>query len=81
MKRKPFQVEDDGRVICDMNVDGTPWYNKNLRQERVIPRKSVKNQQMTRAESWRYVWYSTLAVLLVGSVFAATWVLFILFCT
>ena len=81
MKHKSFQYDDDDTVVCNMNVDGTPWHNKNFPQERALAHKSVQNQQMTRAESWRYVWYSVLAVLLVGSVFSVTWVLFILFCT
>lgn len=25
---------DDGRVIADMNVEGLPWYRKNLRKKK-----------------------------------------------
>lgn len=25
------QIEDDGRTIADMNLEGTPWFRKNRR--------------------------------------------------
>lgn len=25
------QIEDDGRTVADMNLEGTPWFRKNRR--------------------------------------------------
>lgn len=34
-KKKTKEVPaDDGRVIADMNVEGLPWYRKNLRKKK-----------------------------------------------
>lgn len=27
------KFEDDGRTIADMNIEGTPWYRKNLNEQ------------------------------------------------
>lgn len=81
MKHKTFQHDDDDTVICDMNVDGTPWHNKKLHQEIATTRMGVQNQQMTRSETRLYTWYSLLAGLVVVTVFSLGWVLFVLFCT
>ncbi len=75
--------DDDGRVICSMDVPGMRWHDKRVRREerqerqaRVMP----QGEQMTRSEARRYTWYSTLAGLVIASVFSLTWILFVLFC-
>jgi hypothetical protein len=73
--------DDDGRVICDMDVDGLPWHDKRIRRENRAARNQVQAGQMTRSEARRYTWYAILAGLLVVSVFSITWILFVLFCT
>jgi hypothetical protein len=73
--------DDDGRVICDMDIDGLPWHDKRVRRENRAARNQVQAGQMTRSEARRYTWYAILAGLLVVSVFSITWILFVLFCT
>jgi hypothetical protein len=75
------QDEDDGRVICDMDVEGMRWHDKKVRRKTTEPHKVTQGTQLTRSEMWRYNWYSILAGMLIVSVFSITWVLFILFCT
>ena len=73
--------DDDDRVICDMDVDGMRWHDKNIRREKYATRKVTQSEQMTRSEIQRFTWYAVLAGLLIALVFSVTWVLFILFCT
>jgi hypothetical protein len=79
-QQKKFE-DDDGRVICDMDIDGLPWHDKRVRRENRAARNQVQAGQMTRSEVRRYTWYAILAGLLVVSVFSITWILFVLFCT
>ena len=79
MEDKTTQYDDDdGRVIIDMNVEGTPWHDKHSRQK---THQGVPGNQLTKSQARLYTWYSIRAGLLVGFVFSATWVLFVLFCT
>ena len=77
--------DDDGRVICDMNVEGMSWYNQNIsrvsdyRQSRVKASPSKASAVMTRSEAVRYTWYSVLAGLTIVAVFGVAWILFTLF--
>jgi hypothetical protein len=73
--------DDDGRVICNMDVEGMRWHDKRVRREQKAARAAQQGNQMTRAETLRYAWYSVLAGLLIVGAFSAVWVLFILFCT
>lgn len=82
MERKPEKFDDDdGRVICNMNVEGMPWYNRRLRHQKGAASDQPEGEQMTQAEARLYTWHALLAGLFVALVFSATWVLFILFCT
>jgi len=82
MKPQPKQYDaDDGRVVCNMDVDGMRWHDKRIRREKYATRKNAQAEQMTRSETRRYTWYAVLAALLIVLVFSVTWVLFILFCT
>ncbi len=80
--------DDDGRVICSMDVEGMPWHDRRARRERKAAHNAAESmvqpaplgEPMTRAEMRRYVWNSVLAGLLIVAVFSAVWVLFILFC-
>ena len=82
MKKQPRRYDDDdGRVICSMDVEGTRWHDKAVRRREIETRRVAQGEQMTRSEAWRYTWYAVLAGLLIVAVFAVTWVLFILFCT
>ncbi len=82
MKYKPKQYDDDdGSVVCNMDVDGMPWHDKRVQLEETSTRENVQGDQMTKSEARLYTWYSVLAGMLVVLVFSATWVLFTLFCT
>ncbi len=69
--------DDNGMTVADMNVEGTPWYNKDRSQKS----KSDPNQQLTRYEARRYNFYALLAGLLVASIFSGVWILLTLFMT
>jgi hypothetical protein len=73
--------EDDGRVICNMNVDGMRWHDKATRRKIFAARQVAHGEQMTKSEARRFTWYAVQAGLIVALVFSAAWVLFILFCT
>lgn len=79
-ERKKYD-DDDGRVICNMDVEGMRWHDKRVRREQKAARAAQPGSQMTRSETLRYAWYSVLAGLLIVGAFSAVWVLFILFCT
>ncbi len=82
MARQAKQYDDDdGRVICNMDVEGTPWHDRRVAREQKVASRPNYAPAITRSESRRYTWYSLLAGLTVASVFSITWVLFILFCT
>ena len=73
--------DDDGRVICDMDVEGLRWHDKRKRHDEIVKRRAISHDQMTQSEARQYTWHAILAALLMVSVFSITWVLFILFCT
>jgi hypothetical protein len=73
--------DDDGRVICNMDVDGMRWQDKAARGKKNAPRQAAAFDQMTKSEARQFTWYAIKAALFVASVFSVVWVLFILFCT
>ncbi len=82
MEKKPKQYDDDdGRVICSMDVDGTPWRDRRIRPQAGVTPGRNPGVQMTAADARKYSWYSLLAGLLIVLVFSVTWILFTLFCT
>ena len=80
-------ADDDGRVICDMNVEGMRWYNQSLSRVSDYRRSQVKSTQtdvnkvMTSKEALRYTFYAVLAGLTIVAVFAIAWILMWLFAT
>lgn len=73
--------DDDGRVICNMDVEGMRWHDKRVRRESREARRISQGDQMTKSEARQFTWYAVLAGLLIAAVFSVTWILFILFCT
>lgn len=73
--------DDDGRVICNMDVEGMRWHDKPARRKETELRPVSQVGQMTRSEARRYTWYALRAGLVVAGIFSVVWVLFILFCT
>jgi len=82
MKNQPKKYDDDdGRVICNMDVEGMRWYDQRVQREKRAAQATPHGEQMTRREALRYTWYSVLAGLFIVLVFSATWVVLILFLT
>jgi hypothetical protein len=75
--------DDDGRVICSMDVEGMRWHEKKDRREEKGPHKTPtgRGYTMTKTEARQYTFYSLLACLVIVVTFSLTWVLFTLFCT
>jgi hypothetical protein len=73
--------DDDGRVICNMDVEGMRWYDNDIRRKDSETSKMSASNQLTRSEAWRFTWSALLAGLSIVAVFSVGWVLFILFCT
>ena len=71
MSNQPKKFDDDdGRVICSMDVEGMRWTEKRVRREERQARKVFQGEQMTRSEARRYTWYSVLAGLTIVGVFS-----------
>jgi hypothetical protein len=80
MTGKPKEYEDDdGRVICSMDVEGMPWHDRRAFRLRKPTPPPSQGETMTHSETQGYVWYSILAALTIVGVFAAGWVVLILF--
>ena len=79
-KLKQYE-DDDGRVICNMDVEGMRWHDKRVRRESREARRVSQGDQMTKSEARQFTWYAVLAGMLIAAVFSVTWILFILFCT
>ena len=87
MKRQVVEYEDDdGRVICNMDVEGMRWHSKHMKHPlfpSTEPSSSSSNyggDQLSNREARRYTWNAVLAGLLIAAVFSTAWVLFVLFC-
>lgn len=62
--KKNNEIEDDNRIIADMNVDGMPWHTKK--------RSEISNNNridFTKKERRAMVFSGLLMALLVGIVF------------
>ena len=84
MKKQPKQYsDDDGRVICDMDVAGMPWHDRHARSEKRALKLCAGGQtyQMSPAESRSYTFSAVLAGLAIVAVFGVTWAALILFMT
>lgn len=71
--------DDDGRVICNMDVEGMPWYNRRSRLQPQTEGQTPRGEPLTRSETQRFIWNAVLAGLLIVGVMAASWVLIVLF--
>ncbi|HPO59060.1 MAG TPA: hypothetical protein PLV53_09470 [Anaerolineaceae bacterium] len=79
--------DDDGRVIVNMDVEGMRWHDRrsssgsNRPDFPIVRRGGLRGDELTESETRRYTFYALLAGLVVVLVFAATWVLLVLFMT
>lgn len=77
MKQKK-DFEDDGRVIANMNIEGTPWY---VADEVKNGATSQVHTTPTRKETFHLIKGALTAGLMIGFIFVAAFLIFILFCT
>ncbi len=77
--------DDDGRVICNMDVEGMRWHSKPVRHPLLqVPESTPSSSpvsSITDREARRFTWYAVLAGLLIVAVFSTVWVLLVLFMT
>jgi hypothetical protein len=75
--------DDDGRVICNMDVEGMPWHTRRVRREKrgMDVSRISQSAQMTKSEARRFTWNAVLAALTVGLIFSTVWILLTLFMT
>ena len=75
------EFEDDGRTICNMDVDGMPQPVFHVTREKIRKNRPQGNysydEPMTPSEYRRYSWYAVLAGLTVFGVVGGGAVLFI----
>ena len=77
-KRKREELEDDGRTIVNMNVEGMPWYHRSPLD--AGENNGRKTEPLTPEEQRMYTWAAIKAGLLIVLVFALVFGLFIAFC-
>lgn len=77
MFKKKDKIVDDGRVIAKMNVDGMPWYSKNVSSQTESTEEPI---ELTKKEKRAMIRGVLAAALTVGLVFIAVFAIFILFC-
>lgn len=78
-KRKKEEFIDDGRTIANMNVEGMPWYIDDAKR-RQQAEQGTEVPQLTKEETRAAIGGMLAAVLTVGLIFAAVFLIFILFC-
>ena len=79
-KFKKITVEDDNRVIANMNIDGMEMYNKRMTGEPLYNESNEPIEELDKKELRRITLSATLGGLLVGLVFLTAIFLFIMFC-
>ncbi len=70
--------EDDGRRIANMNIEGMPWYTKEISEEERIRR--AMEPTLNGRETRKLIFSALGASLLVGLVFIIGLALFVCFC-
>jgi hypothetical protein len=81
MRKKKTYEDDDGRVIANMNIEGTPWYvKKNPMQDKSLSGES-STEKTNNKETFYIIRGALAAALLIALVFVAVFFIFLLFCT
>lgn len=75
IKNNKKDIQDDGRVIVNMNVEGMPWYNPKK-----LSAKSDGQDTLTKSQIRSFIWGAIKAGLLISFGFSIAFILFILFC-
>lgn len=82
--KQPRQYgDDDGRVICDMDVEGMRWYDHRVKREKRAKKETSlpAGEQLTKSEAKRFTLYAVFAGLIIFAVFAVAWAVILLFMT
>ncbi|HZK27100.1 MAG TPA: hypothetical protein VFD00_06150 [Thermoclostridium sp.] len=81
MRKKKTYKDDDGRVIANMNIEGTPWYvNKSSSQDNSLSGES-ETQKPNSKETFYIIRGALSAALLIAFVFILIFFVFLIFCT
>lgn len=73
-------IEDDNRVIANMNIDGMQMHNRHMNAKPLYDESKQPVQELNKRELRRISLSATLGGLLVGLVFLIVFLLFIMFC-
>ena len=86
-QRKQYD-DDDGRTIVSMDVDGTPWHDRNVnfaekqgQDVSLRQKRAMYGERMTNSEARRYTFYAMLAGLALAASMSLVWILLVLFMT
>ena len=79
LRKNKRRYDDDGRTIADMNVDGMPWYNPNIKKSE--GEGEQKPEPISKRETASWLINGILAALFIGLLFVGAAWLFIMFCT
>lgn len=72
-EKNDAEYEDDNRTIADMNVEGLPWYNKNVKNKNI-----QNNIKLTTKEKFRVIFYSLKIIVPIALGFVAVYFLIFL---
>lgn len=71
-RRKQDEVQDDGRTIADMNIEGTPWYRETTGDRREREDYSDLNKKKLIKEAYKkflmatLIWVGLMVVVMLG---------------
>lgn len=75
MKKKSKQaLEDDGRVIANMNVPGMPWYDESASRRG----DTKKDLELSRSETWAVIGGALKAGAIITLFFAVVFILVVI---
>jgi len=81
-KEKRSYKDDDGRIICSMDVEGMRTRTGQVYRQKTLPSDSSPTvEPLTRSQIKHFISHALLAVLVLGTVFSVTWIVFTLFLT
>lgn len=80
-RKMPQHDDDDGRVICSMDVEGMSALAEGSQGRKHQSESSQNGVELTKSEVRSLTASALLAALVIGAIFSLTWVLFTLFLT
>ena len=81
-KENRLYEDDDGRVICSMDVEGMRTRTDQASRQKTFPSGSSPTAEpLTRSQARHFITHALLAVIVLGTVFSVIWIVFTLFLT